>query len=307
MPQELLSTDPKAGLLSTDANAGVVAAAPRGDRRDANAVGVDHDWIVQHIANWASKLPPRWQQPAAFIATLPADMLGSLVEMLSAPESIATLGAGGIPKPAAAVERPPGVPMTARVGAVARPVAKATSAVLDNDIAGAISPRAAHVGKIATRVSDALEKRAATAAGPAAPPETAAVGGTPAPPGPPPPAAPASAMSPQRVLNELAIQARRQGVKLSEQDYQAATQAVAQGVSPTDVVSALKQLQQPPDARAYMALRQAGKSNAEAMAELQGERDLAKRFGLPSTEEVEAAVKERNAKGYWKKKPKGDE
>lgn len=63
-------------------------------RPDAGSiVGVNHDAITQGIANWASTLPEAYQKPAAMLATFPADVLGSLVEMLSAPEAVAGMAA----------------------------------------------------------------------------------------------------------------------------------------------------------------------------------------------------------------------
>lgn len=74
----------------------IAQAAPLGSERtrvDTNAIGVDHERLQQHIANWASTLSPAWQKPAAILATFPADVLASLVEMVSSPETIATAGA----------------------------------------------------------------------------------------------------------------------------------------------------------------------------------------------------------------------
>lgn len=94
MSEQQLVTDPNWGAPPP---APPPPAGPKGSERtrvDAGgAIGVDHDAIVHGIADWASTLPPKWQAPAAFLATLPADMLGSLAEMLSSPESIAAAGA----------------------------------------------------------------------------------------------------------------------------------------------------------------------------------------------------------------------
>lgn len=92
---------------------------------------------------------------------------------------------------------------------------------------------------------------------PAAPPQAAQVAPapvaaqapTPAPVASPAPAQPAAAtpaMSPARILNELALSARRAGVKLSQEDYQALIPAVEQGLAPAEAVKnlpALKLLQ----------------------------------------------------------------
>ena len=63
------------------------------NRVDTNMVGVDHDRLYQGIANWASTLPSALQEPAARTATYYADVLASLLELVSAPESVVTMGA----------------------------------------------------------------------------------------------------------------------------------------------------------------------------------------------------------------------
>lgn len=174
----------------------------------------------------------------------------------------------------------------------------------DPDAIGIIAPRASNGMKVAQKFGSvytkAKESVDATASGA---PETAAAGGTPAPPGPPSPAASASAMSPQRVMNELAIQARRQGVQLSAQDYEVAKQAVGQGVSPTEAVAALKQTAQQTPAgsmsQAYTQLRSAGKTHDQAMTEIRTQEKLAKTLKTPSSEEVVKRVQYRNEHGRW--------
>lgn len=61
------------------------------ERKDANIIGVDHNWI----ADKASKLPEWARYPAAFAGSL----IGSAAESLSAPENVATLGLGGASVP----------------------------------------------------------------------------------------------------------------------------------------------------------------------------------------------------------------
>lgn len=83
-------------------------AAPAGPpgsertRQDTSMIGVNHEQLQQSIANWASKLSPAWQRPAAMIATFPADVLASLAEMFSSPEAVAT--GASTPKGAAVMD-----------------------------------------------------------------------------------------------------------------------------------------------------------------------------------------------------------
>lgn len=176
----------------------------------------------------------------------------------------------------------------------------------DPDAIGIVSPRAGNAVKVAQKAGSVYTKaKESVDATSSAAPESAVAGGTPSPPGPPAPAASASAMSPQRVMNDLAIQARRQGVKLSEQDYEVATQAVAQGVSPTDAVAALKQTAGETPAgsmsQAYTQLRSAGKTHDQAMTEIRTQETLAKKLKTPSSEDVLRRVQYRNEHGHWPK------
>jgi len=112
-------------------------------RKDSNIIGIDFDWIADH----ASRLPAALQQPVAAAAAF----LGSVLQDASAPENVATLGAGnlgGVSRLRAAAAEPIGPILPA----IREPVAKALDVVataMDNPIAGVISPRAAHAGKIA--------------------------------------------------------------------------------------------------------------------------------------------------------------
>lgn len=78
--------------------AAMPAAATDKPRQDSNAVGVDHDWIVRKWADFASKhLGDKAAPIAAYIGTLLSDIPASILEAASAPESIATMGVGGVP------------------------------------------------------------------------------------------------------------------------------------------------------------------------------------------------------------------
>ena len=56
-------------------------------RQYANIIGIDFDWIADH----ASRLPAALQKPVAAAAAF----LGSVLQDVSSPENVATLGVGG--------------------------------------------------------------------------------------------------------------------------------------------------------------------------------------------------------------------
>jgi hypothetical protein len=51
---------------------------------------------------------------------------------------------------------------------------------------------------------------------------------------------------PQKTLNELAIQARRAGIKLTEEDYTATATLVSEGTTPADAIAALARIKPRP-------------------------------------------------------------
>lgn len=137
-------------------------------------------------------------------------------------------------------------------------------------------------------------------------------------------------LSPQRIQNELGIQARRQKVTLSEPQYKAATDLVSQGKSPAEAVTdvARRTASTPPPAVAtpeaaappkktpkaparakltadeadeYLRLTGTGASHEEAVEALMQQRQLAKKLGTPSPESVRRRVAERNIRGKWPK------
>jgi hypothetical protein len=153
--QQLVSTDPNWSASAA------TPAGPRGSERtrvDTNAVGVDHEQLQQRIANWASTLPPTWQKPAAMLLTFPADVLGSLLETISAPESVATMGA----RPAMAALDATGAAAKAAPGAAVRSVA-AVGDVVHPDVIGVASPRIGKVVAVAQRMRNAMDGAAADA------------------------------------------------------------------------------------------------------------------------------------------------
>jgi hypothetical protein len=210
--------------------------------------------------------------------------------------------------------------------------------VVDPDVIGAISPRAGKVVELAQKVRDARAAAAAKVAqaapaaeaAPSVAPEAVAAppvrpaavaapesvpGGTPPPAGPPlspaPAGSPAGAVPPatpefypQKFLNEVAIQARRRGMTLTDADYAAARALTQQGKTAAEAVaeavaeiapaeaSAASVVPKPrltsQEASAYMKLRAAGKTDAEAKAAVEASRAFQEQFGLkvPTAEET---------------------
>lgn len=121
-----------------------------------------------------------------------------------------------------------------------------------------------------------------------------------------------SPMSPQRLRNEVGLAARRQNLKLTDQQYAVAEDMVRQGASPMESVKLVhgetaaaltlpKKLKlSAADTKEYMRIRNLGKSDREAMEIVQAQRELAQSLGTPSVEDVRSRVAERNATGRWK-------
>ena len=292
----------------------VVQAQPLGSERtrvDTNAVGVDHDKIVHGIADWASKLPPAWQKPAAMLATFPADALASLLEMFSAPETIA--GAGF--KPANAAVDTAGTAVKNTSAATARSVGAAVDAV-DPDLVSIASPRAGAALKKAQQVRDVLAKRAGTAEAPAVAEE-----------------APAGQAGPRTINDAMAeavkqAQAAREAAKTTSRGVSASaapappsargTQSppsptppttpppVPAGAKPSVTAAMMTQYRalralglRDPEMPAYLNLVQQGKSEAEALSAIQAMRQLS--GNLPTAAEAQTAIRNRNATGKWSK------
>jgi hypothetical protein len=127
---------------------------PPGDartRQDSNIIGLDRDRMSLNIANWASKLSPEWQRPAAMLASFPADAIASLVEMFSSPESVATVGA----KPTLAALDAVGTGANVAKNTAIRGAA-AVGDVVDPTLLGAVSPKWANRLSLAQRLRDRL-------------------------------------------------------------------------------------------------------------------------------------------------------
>lgn len=199
------------------------------------------------------------------------------------------------------------------------PVVTPNAAASRRMIAGMSSPpQATAPTTVAAPASPVAAPPAVAAPAPpvAAPPvPVAAPGAAQSAAAPPPASILRPAMSPQRIQNELGIQARRQQVTLSEPEYKQAAELVRAGKTPTEAVATMKAQQPPPAAaptagpdklrltaaetQAYAKLRIAGKSHEEAVGAIEEQRRLAQTFGLPTGEDVRKAVAERNATGRW--------
>ena len=292
----------------------VVQAQPLGSERtrvDTNAVGVDHDKIVHGIADWASKLPPAWQKPAAMLATFPADALASLLEMFSAPETIA--GAGF--KPTNAAMDTAGTAVKNASATTARSVGAAVDAV-DPDLVSIASPRAGAALKKAQQVRDVLAKRAGTAEAPAVAEE--------APAGPPGPRTINDAMA--EAVKQA--QAAREAAKTTSRGVSASaapappsargtqsppspapptgSRPAPAGAKPSVTAAMMTQYRalralglRDPEMPAYLHLVQQGKSEAEALSAIQAMRQLS--GNLPTAAEAQTAIRNRNATGKWSK------
>lgn len=138
---------------------------------------------------------------------------------------------------------------------------------------------------------------------------------------------------PQKFLNEVAIQAKRQGLALSESEYAVAHQLTGQGATPAQAVQTIAEARMSAagaaapmpshapaapaapapaspekfrlsadESKLYMQLRKAGKTHADAAQAIAAQRAMAARFGLPPSATVENAVADRNATGRWRGK-----
>lgn len=139
--------------------------------------------------------------------------------------------------------------------------------------------------------------------------------------------------SPQRIQNELGIQARRQRVQLTEPQYKAATELVARGRTPAEAVAEVARMTRPPatvsaaaevapasspvpkskkaparakltadEADEYLRLLEKGQTHEEAVALLLKQRALVSKLGTKAGETVRREVAERNATGRWPRK-----
>jgi hypothetical protein len=257
----------------------------------------------------------------ARILTLPVD---SVRRALAATLTMAAA------KPAATATMQAVKSVPAAAGRAVINTAAAAGDVVDPSVIGMASPRVGKAVQFAQKVRDA--RAAAAAARSSAPPVVAPVVAE-----APVVAAPvASTAVPQKVLNELAIAARRSQVVLTPETEQAAIEAVRRGATPMEAVATVRGAAGPaaetlpgaPAPRAvpapvaeapsaaslnpnrlklaasevkeYKRLRVAGKTHQEAATLIEAQRELAQRLGLPSSETLRTAVADRNVSGRWR-------
>lgn len=248
------------------------AADQWGGRRDQNSVEIDHAAIANRIANWASTLRPSLQKPAAFLATLPADALASLVEMFSAPESIAAVGA----KPAlGAVDA-----IGAKVASARASTAPFAETLITKKLG--MDPEAIQLQATKMRLQAARSQTrqgrlaadiAKTQQSAVTSPVETASGGTALPVGPPPVEAPGGSRPngypDQKALNAEAIARRRA-------EYQARTTEAATPPQPP----APKPTMSAEESKAYLEMRVAGKTDAQAKQAIEASRALNQSLNL---------------------------
>ena len=310
----------------------VVQAQPLGSERtrvDTNAVGVDHAKIVHGIANWASTLPPAWQKPAAMLATFPADALASLLEMFSAPETIASAGA----KPAIA-----GMDAIAAKTAATREALHAPAdALLDATIKKVgYDPEALQLAATRMRLqaarSQTRQAQMSRQIAAAQAPEAAATASAVPAPAEALPAAPPPQPGP-RSVNDAMAEAVRKVQAQAKADRAAVTAGGASAPgAPTPTVAPATQSPPPPvpptgsrpapgkpsvtaamltqyqklrtlglqDAEmpTYLRLTQQGTPEAEALQTIEAMRTLSAK--LPSASDVARTIADRNRTGKWR-------
>lgn len=127
-----------------------------------------------------------------------------------------------------------------------------------------------------------------------------------------------SPLSPQRIRNEVGLEARRGKLTLSDEQYAQAEAAVKSGMSAASAVRAAagKAAPQAPaaaatavparlklnvdEAKTYVRLRNDGKTHAEAQSAIEAMRAFAAKFSTPSTDTVVRKVVDRNVSGRWR-------
>lgn len=339
MSEQLLSADPRAGMLSADPNAG---AAPPDYPRDArgrplvssNASDAPPSDLLQMLGPLAH---PQTLTDFARLLTMPVDSVRKALVAAIAPRV-----AGDVVDSAKAA---------AKSGL--RLVGKATDAI-NPDLVSIVSPRAGAALKMAQRANTVLSRPAAVApsaaeipptlgeaaAAPVSAPSTAApaqtANGIPIKVLTPaenagqdvldqayakarlgPSGTPTSALPDQKLLNALALEARRAGVKLTPAMEQTAIDAVGKGATPQQAVRAFAPLAPtaaPPawapaklqltaaESKLAAQLLQDGKTDAEVKTAIETARAFQKRFGTPTP----TAAQSRFPKGMRGKTPEGD-
>lgn len=143
-PLSVVKSEPKAGERT---------------RQDTNIISVDHDKVMQAVANAASKLPEPIRKYVAEQGAFQADLASSLFEMFSSPETVATMGAGmlkpgnpsPIPIPNDMLPRYPTAPIAERVQSAGRALE-----TVGSDAKGGAGIAARVIGKIMQKAKPAM-------------------------------------------------------------------------------------------------------------------------------------------------------
>jgi len=323
MPSDrLLSTDPQAGtLLSADPNAGL--RPPPSPRRQGEP-SISGGGYFEQLPGAQGM---RWHPPE-----------GSGSDLTRPDNSLLGMPPEAVVVPAVGVTRA----VTGAVGTAPKIVAGAKAVV--SQAAPAVKYEATRTALTSLGMPNALATTIALGvsgygggAKPRAPRAPRATASAPvAAPTPAPPTAPAvptapvaapptsvafQSWSPQRIRNEVGLAYRRSGLKLSDEQLNAADDLVAQGTAPAEAIrsvatgakvsaapaaapaAAAKPRLNPAETKVFVQLLQAGKSPQQAMQSIEQQRVLASMLGTPSTQSVQAAVAERNATGRWRSAP----
>lgn len=253
----------------------------------------------------------------ARLLTLPVDsvrraLAGTLLAAQARPAATATVQA---------VKNAP-----AAAGRAVVNTAAAAGDVVDPSVIGMASPRVGKAVEFAQRIRDARAAAAAAAPTTGVAPTVAEAA--------PVASRAATALPNQKLLNELAIAARRAKVVLTPETEQAAIQAVTKGATPAEAVASVRPAVAPPVAapvapaspavpsaagsaslppgtaglklsltapemKEFLRVVQSGKSETAALGHVMRARELAKRLGGATGEQVRQAVQHRNEMGRW--------
>lgn len=291
MSDQYLSTDPNAGQAVT------AAAPPPPIPRDARGRPTVSSSLSDGPASPLMEMlgplaHPETLTDFARLLTLPVDsvrkaLVGALTTAAARPAAASAMSATGrgMERAGAALEEP------AKLATAYEMVTAPKKAVLTF-----AAPKVLQgAGRMLQRGGAALAEAPAVAE--AAPVVEAA----PAPPAAPVTAAPVNALPDQKLLNELAIQARRAGVKLTPQMEKVAIEAVGKGATPQQAVRSfasaapaevapaapsatapVKFRLSSDESKVFARLIREGKSDAEARSAIETARAFQERFGTPT-------------------------
>lgn len=257
---------------------------------------------------------------AARVRDEPVGMALDMMPVAGALKSGVPAAVSGVRRGASAVGSAPGRVLDAAIGMYRGSPTAAMSGMAGR---GPVESVRRMVATPAASVSPAVSPPAASAtAAPSASPATASA---PRAGSGPSWLKPGEVISPQRIQNELGIQARRQKVTLTEPQYKAATEMVAQGSSPAEAVADVARRTAAPSAASaapaaatpstpavpskangtsrakltadeadeYLRLLEKGKTHEEAVAALMQQRQLAAKPGTLTPEAMRREIAER--------------